>query len=73
MRASYLSQVSDRLTGIRVIWGHAVSDPVYLFIYLFIYYEIRTTRYTNKNTMWKKENIPKMHKKYIMKYIKTIS
>jgi len=35
----------------------------------FIYYEIRTTRYTNKNTMLKKYT--KIHKKYIMKYTKT--
>jgi len=36
-----------------------VTSVIYLF---FIYYEIRTTGYTNKNTMWKKENIQKYTK-----------
>jgi len=42
---------------------------------LFIYYKIRTTGYTNK-TQCKKKKIyknTKIHKKYTMKYIKTIS
>jgi len=34
-------------------------------IYLFIYHEIRTTRYTSKNMMWKKRKYTKIHKKYI--------
>jgi len=46
----------------------AVNAAIY-----FIYYEIRITRFTNKNTSEKKRKYTKIHKKYIMKYIKTIS
>jgi len=39
-----------------------VTSVIYLF---FIYYEIRTTGYANKNTMWKKRKYTKIHKVHI--------